>query len=104
MQGIGHFGDPRAAWVHAGDDITPEPQPVKYKTHEVTTLHCTMSRKGQSHPVRLDAQVISLSYLSSLTAQTRCLELQRMVAQGRQQVVSGAEEGLHGPMLGFADW
>ena len=59
MQEIGNFGDPRAAWVHAGDDITPEPQPVKYKAHEVTTLHCLTPRKGQSHRMTLKATVMS---------------------------------------------
>lgn len=49
MQGIGHFGDPRAAWVHAGDDITPKPQPVKYETHEVAI--CALSPLLKECPV-----------------------------------------------------
>ena len=45
MQGIGNLGDPRVAWVHAGADITPEPSPIKYKTHEVANLHFNPEEK-----------------------------------------------------------
>ncbi len=44
MQRFGNLGDPRAAWVHAGEDITPHPVAAKQEINKVGTLQCHSER------------------------------------------------------------
>ena len=72
MQGMGNLGDPRVAWVHAGADITPEPSPVRLKTHEVGTLHF--------HFGRGDACQLWSTYPQLHTSHITCVHLRSMLA------------------------
>lgn len=61
MQVIGNFGDPRAAWVHAGQDITPEPLPAKHNICEVGDLHSWPRKRLSYSPLtNLDSLTLTV--------------------------------------------